>query len=142
MGWRVTLFVLGSLALLGCGGTREARLEPLPLKAGPWTRTAYETHQGAAGLDEGFATAVQLGARAWGRGQYKREGVEVIVTSFVFPSEANAFEAQQKWPRGAKEMVFYRGAHFAVCSSTVLPISGMLEFAAALETAWLPRDKR
>jgi hypothetical protein len=142
MNSRVTVLVLGLLALLGCGGTREAQLEPLPLNAGPWTRTAYEAHQGTAGLGEGFETAAQLSARAWGRGKYTREGVEVTVTSFLFPSEANAFEAQQKWPRGLKEMAFYQGAHFAVCSSTVLPIPDMLEFAAALEIAWLPRDKR
>lgn len=138
----VTLFVLGSLALSGCGGTREALLEPLPLNAGPWTRTAYEAHQGSAGLGEGFETAAQLNALAWGRAQYTREGVQVTVTSFLFPSEANAFEARQKWSRGPKDMVFYQGAHFALCSSAVLPIPDMLEFAAALETAWLPRDRR
>lgn len=142
MNWRVTILVTGLLGLLGCGGGRDAILEPLPLNAGPWTRTAYESHQGTGGLGEGFETAVQLGARAWGRGKYTRQGVEATVTSFLFPSEANAFEAQQKWPRGAKEITFYRGTHFAVCSSAVLPIPDMLDLASAMETAWLPQDKR
>lgn len=112
------------------------------MNAGPWKRAAYEAHEGTAGLGTGFETAVELRARAWGRATYTRQGIEATVTSFLFPSEASAFEAQQKWPRGGKEITFYRGAYVAVCSSAVLPIPDMLDLASAMETAWLPRDKR
>lgn len=142
MGMRTFLPVLVFAAIAGCGGTGGLTLEALPEQAGEWTRVEFETKQGAAGVESAPGMARELGARAWARARYTRGSAEVRVQAFLFPAEANAFEAQQKWERGAERTTFYRGARFAECASADLPTADLVRFATALEAAWLTPAQR
>jgi hypothetical protein len=138
MACRPIAVALLSASLWACSASRTPELPALPAQAGGWTRTALD--HGSPGEPPQLART--LGARSWAHAVYESAGRRADVRAFVFPAEASAFEAQQKWRRGEGVTTFYQGPYFAVCESPGLTAAELTAFARGLESAWLPPPPR
>jgi hypothetical protein len=80
-----------------------------------------------------------MGAKRYLRSVYRKGEAVIEVEAVYFGSGASAFEAHQKHARPGA-VAFHRGSIFAVCASNEAGRT-LIEFAAALEKAWLPNPK-
>lgn len=129
-----------SLALAGCSGLPHRPLIPVPPASFEgWTRVGLETPP----LDQAPEAIRALKPAQWVRTSYKQKdsGGSVLVEAFGMPTDASAFEAQQKWRNEPGTVSFRKGNVFSVCSSATETTQALILFSQKLETAWLPPSR-
>lgn len=120
--------------LCACAGKTQQALLPLPpASVAGWGSSGTEIPE----LDAAPQQARALGAKQWMKAGFERAGATIAVEAYAMPSETSAFEAQQKWRRGAGMTSFYKGKIFVTCASPEMEMNELLGFAEALEGAWL-----
>ena len=133
---RLSFFVF-SLALAGCSGLPRRSLIPVPPESfGGWSRAGMETPP----VDQAPEAIRALKPVQWIRMSYRNPyaGSSVLVEAFGMPTDASAFEAQQKWRNEPGTVSFRKGNVFAVCSSPTDTTQSLIAFSKRLESAWLP----
>jgi hypothetical protein len=127
-----------TLMAAGCASLPKKALLPVPPETvGAWKRATVDTPPESELAPE----ARSLKPTKWVRAVYTQRESAIVLTGYAMPTEASAFEAEQKHPKGSGTAVFRRGAVFASCSSQVEPTAAVLEFITQLEPAWLGAEK-
>lgn len=134
---RSACFALALLALAVCGCSRlpERALIPVPPATldGGWQRVTLDTPAAVEAPE--VLRSLKPAQRV--RASYRKEGVMVGVDAYGMPSQASAFEAQQKWRNEAGSLAFQNGNVFVICSSAGAGQAGLIAFSKTLEEAWL-----
>jgi hypothetical protein len=137
--WQLPLF-LGVASLLGlclaaCGDSKAASDIPEPpgtVESG-WNRVGME----APPVEQSPEAIRTLNPRRRLRTSYRNYVGTALVEAFLMPSQASAFEAEQKWRKEPGSIAFHRGNLFVICSSPTEPTGSVLNFSRNLEKAWL-----
>jgi hypothetical protein len=124
-----------ALAVCGCSRLPERALIPVPPARldGGWQRVTLDTPAAA----EAPAVPRLLKPAQRVRASYRKEGVTVGVDAYAMPSQASAFEAQQRWRNEAGSLAFQNGNLFVICASEGAGQPGLIAFSKLLEEAWL-----
>ncbi len=104
-----------------------------------WTRAGLESPP----LDQAPEAIRALKPVQWLRASYKNRnsGGSVLVEAFGLPTDASAFEAQQKWRNEPGTVSFRKGNVFAVCSSPTETTPSLITFSKQMESAWVPAGR-
>jgi hypothetical protein len=126
------------LLLSACASLPKKALLPVPPEqVGQWKRATMDTP-----AEPELAPEVRnLKPTKWVRSVFTRRESTIVLTGFAMPTEASAFEAEQRHPKGSGTVVFRQGAVFATCSSQTEPTAIVLEFVKELEPVWLGAQK-
>jgi hypothetical protein len=132
---RVSLLAF-SLALAGCSVLPRRPLVPvLPASFENWDRAGLDTPP----VDQAPEAIRALKPLQWVRASYrnKHSRGSVLVEAFGMPTDASAFEAQQKWRNEPGAVSFRNGNVFAVLSSPTETTQSLIALSKKLETEWL-----
>lgn len=129
-----TIPVLLALTLAGCSRLPERALIPVPPSTleGGWQRVTLDTPPAAEAPEP--LRSLKPAQRV--RASYRRNGIQIGVDAYALPSQASAFEAQQKWRNGGDSLGFQNGNVFVVCSSESAGQAGLVAFSRLLEQTW------
>ena len=134
---RSALPAVAAFALLlgACSRLPERALIPVPPStlAGGWQRVTLDTPPAAAAPEP--LEALKPAQRV--RASYRLRGSTIFVDAYAMPSQASAFEAQQKWRNEAGALAFHRSNVFIVCASEGAEQAALSAFSKTLEEAWL-----
>jgi hypothetical protein len=137
--WQLQLFLGGAfclgLCLMACGGSKAASDIPEPpgtVEVG-WDRIGMESPP----VEQSPEAILSLNPRRRLRISYRNYVGTTLVEAFLMPSQASAFEAEQKWRKEPGSVAFHRGKLFVICSSPTEPTGSVLNFSRNLEKAWL-----
>lgn len=128
-------FSLLLLWLGGCSRLPERALIPVPpatLGAG-WQRITMDTPPVAEAPEP--LRALKPAQRV--RASYRKDGITIGVEVYAMPSQASAFEAQQKWRNEDGTLAFQSGNLFSVCTAAGVEQAALIAFSRTLEEAWL-----
>lgn len=129
-----TLLTALAAALAGCSRLPERPLIPVPPATleGGWQRVTLDTPPAAEAGEPLRALKPTQRVRA----TYRLNGVQIGVDAYAMPSQASAFEAQQKWRAQAGTLGFHNGNVFVVCSSESAGQAELIAFSRLLERTW------
>jgi hypothetical protein len=124
-----------ALCLAGCVDSKASAEIPEPpgTVATGWDRIGMESPP----LEQSPEAILLLNPRQRLRVSYKNYVGTALVEAFLMPSQASAFEAEQKWRKEPGSVAFHHGKLFVVCSSPTEPLGSVLSFSRNLEKAWL-----
>lgn len=124
-----------ALFLGGCSRLPERALIPVPPStlAGGWQRVTLDTPPAS----EAPAVLQDLKPTQRVRASYRLNGINISVEAYAMPSQASAFEAQQKWRNETGRLAFHSGNLFVVCGSIGAEPAALIAFSRTLEEAWL-----
>ncbi len=129
------ILLLAAALLAACSRLPERPLIPVPPATlpGGWQRVAFDT----PGLRDIPSDLAALKPAHRVRAAYRAGQVNAGVDAFALPSQASAFEAQQKWRPEPGAIAFQHGSLFLICRAEGLPTPELARFSQTLEDRWL-----